>query len=65
MGLKYPVIANPLQAKAIAGLTTVADWIGSGPSFDNPDECWQPLIKKAVDAAGFVTPELIKGLAFT
>ena len=65
MGLKYPVIANPLQAKAIAGLTTVADWIGSGPSFDNPDECWQPLIKKAVDAAGFVTPELIKGLAFS
>ena len=60
MGLKYPVIANPLQAKAIAGLTTVADWIGSGPSFDNPDECWQP-----VDAAGFVTPELIKGLAFS
>jgi len=63
-GLEFPVIKNPLQAKAVAGLTTVADWIGSGPDFDNPAVAWQPLIKGAVDAAGFVTPTIVKGLGF-
>ncbi len=63
-GLEFPAIKNPLQAKAVAGLTTVADWIGSGPDFDNPDVAWQPMIKGAVDAAGFVTPGLIKKLGF-
>lgn len=63
-GLEFPAINNPLQAKAVAGLTTVADWIGSGPDFDNPEVAWQPLIKGAVDAAGFVTPSIVKGLLF-
>ncbi len=63
-GLEFPVIENSLQAKAVAGLTTVADWIGSGPYFDNPNDTWQSLIKQAVDAAGFVRPDLIKGLGF-
>jgi len=63
-GLEFPAIDNSLQAKAVAGLTTVADWIGSGPDFDNPNEIWQSHIKQAVDAAGFVAPDLIKGLGF-
>ncbi len=63
-GLQFPVIENSQQSKAVAGLTTVADWIGSGTDFDNPDEAWQSLIKSAVDAAGYVKPDLIKGLRF-
>jgi CRISPR-associated endonuclease/helicase Cas3 len=62
--LEFPVIENSLQAKAIAGLTTVADWIGSSTDFDNPDDEWKSLIKGAVDTAGFVTPDLIKELRF-
>ena len=62
--LQFPVVANLLQAKAISGLTTVADWVGSGPSFDNPDDDWRPFIKQAVDAAGFVQPNLVKNLRF-
>lgn len=65
MKISFPAIENALQAKAIAGLTSVADWIGSGSIFDNPDEPWQPLIKQAVDAAGFVLPDIIKGLGFS
>lgn len=65
MRISFPAIDNALQAKAIAGLTSVADWIGSGSLFDNPDEPWQPLIKQAVDAAGFVLPDIIKGLRFS
>ena len=62
--LQFPIVENLLQAKAISGLTTVADWIGSGPSFDNPDDDWRPSIRQAVDAAGFVQPNLVKHLSF-
>ena len=65
MGLQFPIVENTLQAKAISGLTTVADWIGSGQSFDNPDNVWQPSIKDAVDAAGFVKPDLVRNLRFS
>ncbi|MCX6178288.1 MAG: CRISPR-associated helicase Cas3' [Chlorobiales bacterium] len=65
MGLQFPIIAKTLQAKAISGLTTVADWIGSGQSFDNPDNAWKPSIKNAVDVAGFVKPDLVKNLRFS
>jgi CRISPR-associated endonuclease/helicase Cas3 len=63
-GLQFPLIKNSLQAKAVAGLTTVADWVGSGTDFDNPEIAWKPLIKGAVDAAGFVKPRIIEGLGF-
>ena len=33
---------TPSQARMLAGLTSVADWIGSGPHFDNPAEDWRP-----------------------
>ncbi|MBV5304899.1 MAG: CRISPR-associated helicase Cas3' [Chlorobium sp.] len=64
LNTQFPALENVLQAKAVAGLTTVADWIGSGNLFDNPDENWQPLISQAVDAAGFVRPDLVSGLEF-
>ena len=62
--LQFPIVANVLQTKAISGLTTVADWIGSGPSFDDPADDWRHSIRKAVDAAGFVQPNLVKHLSF-
>ena len=39
----FPVVKNDLQAKVLSGLTSVADWIGSGALFDDPaDEDWLP-----------------------
>jgi CRISPR-associated endonuclease/helicase Cas3 len=37
-----PVVKNLLQARVLAGLTTVSDWIGSGPLFEDPDIDWRP-----------------------
>jgi CRISPR-associated endonuclease/helicase Cas3 len=61
---EFPVIANDLQARVLAGFTCVADWIGSGSLFNDPAEDWQPRIKSAVDAAGFVQPMLKQDLSF-
>jgi len=60
----FPVIETPLQAKLIAGLTTVADWVGSGSLFDNPKEDWQPKIQQAIEAAGFIAPKVKPNLSF-
>jgi CRISPR-associated endonuclease/helicase Cas3 len=60
----FPDITNQLQARVIAGLTCVADWIGSGYLFDDPGTPWKSIIPEAVDAAGFVQPTLIKELSF-
>lgn len=61
----WPTITRPEQARAVAGLTTVADWIGSGSYFDNPDDNWAGKIECAVDNAGFVRPEIKHGLGFS
>jgi CRISPR-associated endonuclease/helicase Cas3 len=60
----FPVVKNELQARVLAGLTTVSDWIGSGSLFEDPNEEWQSKIEQALDAAGFVQPQLIPGLSF-
>lgn len=60
----FPTIENELNAKLIAGLTTVADWIGSGKLFDNPAENWQERIRQAVQEAGFIAPKVKQGLSF-
>lgn len=60
----FPTVRNELQARVLAGLTSVSDWIGSGSLFDVPEEEWQPKIKQAVDAAGFVRPTLKQNLSF-
>lgn len=61
---EFPVVTSDLQARVLAGFTTVADWIGSGSLFDDPAEDWQPRIKQALDAAGFVQPALKQDLSF-
>ncbi|WP_137938218.1 CRISPR-associated helicase Cas3' [Chitinivorax sp. B] len=64
LGLDWPQLDHPSQARLLAGLTSVADWIGSGSLFEDPDQDWQPLIARALDEAGFVPPKLRNELRF-
>jgi len=63
---------NEMQAGVIAGLVTVADWIGSGDHFSNLMLDFQiekaeicQLIKRAVADAGFRPLSVQQNLAFT
>lgn len=61
----WPKIQSHAQSRAIAGLTSVADWIGSGRFFENPNLDWRASIGDAIDDAGFVRPRIRSGLTFT
>ncbi|MBL1265256.1 CRISPR-associated helicase Cas3' [Candidatus Methylomicrobium oryzae] len=61
----FPTVQNELQARILAGFTSVSDWIGSGSLFNDPAENWQPKIEQAIDEAGFVRPILKPDLRFT
>ena len=65
LAAEFPVVKDALQARVLAGLTTVADWIGSGALFEDPKEDWQPKIEQAVDLAGFIQPQMKTGLSFS
>jgi len=66
LNVDFPIVKSDLQAKVLSGLTSVADWIGSGALFDDPsDDNWLPLVDRALDEAGFVKPQLKSGLSFT
>ena len=60
----WPTFQFAAQARVVAGLTSVADWIGSGEFFENPTVDWQPQIAAALNDAGFVKPVIRKGLSF-
>jgi CRISPR-associated endonuclease/helicase Cas3 len=60
----YPQVTGDLQARLLAGLTTLSDWIGSGSLFDDPTEPWETNIEQALDLAGFVKPKIKDGLSF-
>jgi CRISPR-associated endonuclease/helicase Cas3 len=60
----FPTVKSPEHARVLAGLTSVADWIGSSSLFDDPATDWQPLIKQALDNAGFIRPEIKADLSF-
>ncbi len=60
----WPVVAGIAQSRVMAGLTSVADWIGSGDFFENPHQPWQSQIERALDHAGFIPPVVHHGLAF-
>lgn len=64
LGCDWPVFQNAAQARVVAGLTSVADWIGSGSFFENPDHEWRPNIEAALNDAGFVKPQIIPDLSF-
>jgi len=68
----WPDISSDVVADVLSGLTTVADWIGSGGLFEAPGEqipkdCGKlaALARKAVDSAGFIPPRLKKRMTFT
>lgn len=60
----WPQVLTLPQARVVAGLTSVADWIGSGQYFEDPDLPWRGNIAAALDAAGFVPPTYRCGLDF-
>lgn len=64
LNCEWPDIEDEYQARVLAGLTTVADWIGSGSSFEKPTPNWQDRIVPAVNDAGFISPDLQEGLGF-
>ncbi|WP_026043526.1 CRISPR-associated helicase Cas3' [Treponema primitia] len=68
-GVDWPVVQNDTHAALLSGLTSVADWIGSGQAFDGfrhiEDITDLPnRVKSALDAAGFVPPLIRRGLSF-
>lgn len=60
----WPVFESAAQARVVAGLTSVADWIGSGSFFEAPDQAWQPRIEQALKDAGFIRPTIIPERSF-
>jgi len=60
----WPVISTPLQADVLAGLTVIADWIGSGSLFDDPPEFVDERSVLALDRAGFIRPKIRRALSF-
>ena len=64
----WPVITDDLHASVIAGLTTVADWIGSSLVLQTKEPFdfsqMQALAYQAVDRAGFIAPRVIPNLTF-
>lgn len=60
----WPAVGSFAQARLLAGLTSVADWIGSGEFFENPSRPWRDNICKALDNAGFIAPIYQHDLSF-
>lgn len=60
----WPTFKSWEQARVVAGLTSVADWIGSGAFFENPTPDWQPKIDEALNDAGFINTKIVYGLSF-
>lgn len=61
---EWPMVTDEIHASVLSGLTTVADWIGSGYYFDQPGASWKPFVAKALDHAGFIQPRLRHNLKF-
>lgn len=62
--MDWPAVGSYDQARLVAGLTSVSDWIGSGKHFENPEHEWEDKITTAVSEAGYVTPTYKEGLSF-
>lgn len=60
----WPSVESIPQARVLAGLTSVADWVGSGEFFENPDAAWEGNIGRALDSAGFIPPTYRSGQSF-
>jgi CRISPR-associated endonuclease/helicase Cas3 len=60
----WPQIESVAQSRLLAGLTSVADWIGSGHHFEDPQAPWKEKIIEAIDDAGFIPASYKHGLSF-
>ncbi|MFI3247030.1 MAG: CRISPR-associated helicase Cas3' [Ferrimonas sp.] len=60
----WPQLDNVAQARVLAGLTSVADWIGSGSWFTNPHQPWQEHLDQAIADAGFAPLSIRANLSF-
>lgn len=65
LGMDWPVLQSPAQARLVAGLTSVADWIGSGQHFEDPALPWRDLVDTALQKSGWVAPTYKNGFSFT
>lgn len=69
LGCDFPTLSNDTQARLLSGLTTVADWIGSGGKFSVPYDDWESTleqdIQKTVQDAGFTKFSTHSELSFT
>ena len=64
LGESWPQEVNVAQARLLAGLTSVSDWIGSGLHFEDPRASWKDKIEMAINDAGFVPVTYRAGLSF-
>lgn len=64
LSVDWPSVTSIPQARLLAGLTSVADWIGSGQFFEDPANPWEENIDRALDDAGFIPPVLKNDLSF-
>ncbi|MCG8038455.1 MAG: CRISPR-associated helicase/endonuclease Cas3, partial [Candidatus Thiodiazotropha taylori] len=64
LGATWPHVESLAQARVLAGLTSVADWIGSGHHFDDPQVSWQDKVSEALNEAGFVAASFRSDLKF-
>lgn len=60
----FPTLSSDLQARVIAGLTSVADWISSGLPLSNLDAPDSDVVEKTVRLAGFSKHEFRPNLSF-
>lgn len=65
LDMDWPKLQSQAQVRLVAGLTSVADWIGSGRHFEDPDQSWQSLVDVALQEAGWIAPSYQTGLAFS
>ena len=61
---EWPEIDSVAKARLLAGLTSVADWIGSGHPFDNPETPWEGKVAGVLDALGMVAATYKPNLRF-
>ncbi len=61
----WPYVDSIAQARLLAGLTSVSDWIGSGQFFEDPKSPWKENITNALDVAGFLQPSYQAALSFS
>lgn len=64
LGTDWPRVDSEAQARLLAGLTSVADWIGSGEHFEDPSVPWEHNVGRALSSAGFVPPIYRPNLSF-